>query len=313
MSITADTFIGPELAPDRLERWLERWGGWLVAGLIHLSLLALFSNQLVVIKTLITPKRSISIRFQLPQPPPPAPPPTQPLAVPLMVPENVATTTDPDPKEADDTAQVLPGAAEENPDPGESDAATPPNLETASTAPALLPPEVKAQLREELERLRRQMAAQDIEQNRIRTAVHKLEVEAKGRNYTFDSDGGRQGAIRTLDVSGFPDEVVHQVFRKYHIYVERKVGPSEERPSFLNAAVTDGKTYRSSPVSGLRDVFVLSGSAIAMMSRLETEALVERGFNPGNTRVLEIRFGIVKNAQDEWDLGVTKLETEQLR
>lgn len=301
-------------ASDRLELWLERWGGWLVAGVIHLAILAVFSNQIVVIREFIKPPKPLSIRFQLPAPAPP-PAVVQPMAAPpLTLDEAVATVANPDARDADDPAQApASAAASEKPFVGDSPAEALAQFDPAKAASVLAPVDLTEQIQKELADLRRKQAMQTLDQDRVRMEVRKLEVEAKGRAFTIDSDGGRQGAIRTLDVSGASEEVVATVFRKYHIRIDRNVAPSASQPSFLNAAVTGEGTFKNAPVDGPRDVFVLSPTAVSMMAYLERMALTKQGFDPTRTRVREIRFGIVKNAENEWDLGVTELKCEDVR
>jgi hypothetical protein len=297
---------------DRLELWLERWGGWLVAAMIHLALIAVFSNRILVIREIIQPKKPLSIRFQLPAPPPP--PAIQPMAAPpLTLDEAVATVADPDARESDDPAQAPTAATSQKTFIGDSRMDALAQFDAAEAAKALLASDMTEQIQKELAELRRKQAMVNLDQDRVRMEVLKLEIEAKGRAFTIDSDGGRQGAIRTLDVSGAPEEVVATVFRKYHIRIDRNVPPSVPQRSFLNAAVTGEGTFQNAPVDGLRDVFVLSPTAVGMMAHLERNALSKRGFDPRRTRVREIQFGIVKNEKDEWDLGVTELKCEEIR
>ncbi len=307
-------------AGDALERWLERWGGWAVAAMIHLAALAVFSNQVFVIQDIVRPKQRLSIQFKLPETPPVAPAvaaaPSQPKPVspaPAFSPA-VATTSDPEAKESEDISPAPPEPAEAPvADTGEAARAALARLQAAALGKPMLPPETAAQIREELAQLEKQKVSEEVNQARVKTQVHSLEAEAKGRRFVLDSDGGRLGAIRTLDVSRMPEEIVNRVFIKYHIQIQRGVSGAERKPSFLNAAVTSEGTFRNLPVEGPQDVFLLSPTAVGMMAMLETEALARRGFDPTRTRVREIQFGIIKNAQGEWDLGVTKLETEEIR
>ncbi len=296
---------------DAMERVLERWGGWIVAGFVHLALLAIFSNQFVVIQQMLRPKEKLVVKFTLPQLPPPPPVEPEPQVVPAMFSPAAATHAvreQEDIPEHEASAEAARDLPKEETVLAQDRASM--NLESA--ARALVPEEVRDQIEKELQELKRRQAEQEVARAELQVEVRKLEVEAKGKEFTLDSDGGRQGAIRTLDVAGTPPDVVNRVFSRYHIRIERRQPASPSTPSFLNAAVTGEGTFRNVPASGVQDVFILTPTAIAMMSALESQALTERGFDPRTTRVREIRFGIVKNRTDEWDLGVTKLVTERI-
>lgn len=146
----------------------------------------------------------------------------------------------------------------------------------------------------------------------LREDIIRAEVKSAAKDFELNSDGGLDGAIRTLDVEGFPEHVVIPVLKRYGITYERRYTSPAGGRNFLNAAVTEQGTFRNVQKEGYYDVLVLSNKAVAFMTTKEIEALQERGYDPRTTRVRKIVFGIVQ-MQDLYDLDVTQLEVEQIR
>jgi hypothetical protein len=148
----------------------------------------------------------------------------------------------------------------------------------------------------------------------LREYIIKEEVSSSVKDFEFDSDGGIQGAMRLLNIEGFPKNVVNAVLKKYGITQGRsQLGPGGGR-GFLNAAVTEQGTYTNkAEASGYYDVLELSKKAMYYMSTLETEALMNGGYNPKTSRIIKITFGIVVRDDGLYDLGVVDLEIETIR
>ncbi|MCB2155552.1 hypothetical protein KQI84_11755 [bacterium] len=143
--------------------------------------------------------------------------------------------------------------------------------------------------------------------------VDRIAIEAAGREFLLNSDGGREGIIRTLDTSGFPDDIVIPLFARYGITVEyRNVRPQGNR-KFLNSATTSEGTFTNVEREGYYEVFVMSTKAVSMMASMETTALMERGYDPIHSRIRKVVFGIIKDEMDEYSLGVTDIEIERIR
>lgn len=290
--------------PDAFERWLERWGGVFLAALSHLALLAVLWRQIVTEPPPAPPPDDLTVTFHLAPPPSPPPPPDAAGPSPAFA---AAAATAPDPDETAEETEMAASAAP-SADPA-------PALEAAAGALAVLPPEWTRRISEEMKRIEVERKQETRRQLELELEVARLEMKVKARKYHISTDGARTGAIRSLDVAGMPEDIVRQVFHQYDIRIERHVTPSSSaagQPSFLNMARTDEGVYRSAPASGPQDVFVLTPSAIAQLSRLEREGIQERGLDPLRTRVREIHFGIIKNARNEWDLGVIFLDAEEV-
>ncbi len=149
----------------------------------------------------------------------------------------------------------------------------------------------------------------------LKAQVQRVQIETIGREFLLNSDGGRAGIIRTLDVADFPESIVKPVFNRFGITMEYKhvnpAGSSSGR--YMNAVTTRDAVYTNQAAPGYYETFVLSSKALSMMAAIETKALMDRGFEPRNSRIRKIVFGIVKDENDEFSLGVTEIEVERLR
>lgn len=145
--------------------------------------------------------------------------------------------------------------------------------------------------------------------------VNRRMVESAGRKFLLNSDGGRAGIIRTIDVSSFPEDLVKRVLARYGISIEfRNVELDGETRSFLNSATTEAGTFTSVQREGYYEVFVMSAKALSMLSSMQLRALQDRGHDPMRTRVTKIVYGIVKDEEfGDYGLGVTEMEVEVIR
>jgi hypothetical protein len=294
-----------------LERWIERWGGAGVAILMHVALIAILNNHWVRFHATARPE-SLQVCFELPADmiAPHAAYPSPPQFNPA-----VATVAHPEAVESEEIIRPenFPriAALEDHPTESEAEMEAAPDAARAENPRVLLG--MDQQIERELRELNKRRSEQEVALGHLRMRVRRFETQVQGQKWILDSDGGRTGAIRTLNVEHFPEEVVAEVFSRYHIRIRKNATPSTPgEPSFLNAAVTNEGTYQNVPARGPQDVFILSPTAVHFLSVLETRALQEKGFTPATTRVREIHFGIIKNAKDEWDLGVIKCVTERI-
>lgn len=155
----------------------------------------------------------------------------------------------------------------------------------------------------------------EVEETDAKAEVNRRAVESAGREFLLNSDGGRSGVVRTIDVSSFPEDLVVRVLARYGISIEfREVEVDGETRSFLNSATTEKGTFTSVRQGGFYQVFVMSPKALSMMSAMELRAMQERGHDPLRTRVRKVVFGIVKDDEfGDYGLGVTELEVERVR
>lgn len=125
---------------------------------------------------------------------------------------------------------------------------------------------------------------------------------------------GPEGAVRELDLKGFPQAVVDDIMNRYKLkVVTRHIKGGQRGQSFLSSASRGANdTYFGGGAvpEGVYEIFQLSRDSVALMSRLEEEALKKRGLEPLKSRVINIVFGIVKSGNDSYVLGVKSLEAE---
>ncbi len=158
-------------------------------------------------------------------------------------------------------------------------------------------------------------AALAAQKQELARGITDRELNLAGREFILNSDGGTQGVIRTLDVSGHDEDEVMRVLRtRYGITVEtRHVTPQAGR-NFLNAARTAEGTFTTAAEAGVYDVFILSAKARSMMASMEVKAMQGEGYDPTATRVREIEFGMVRDERTgELSLAVVKLRAERIR
>jgi hypothetical protein len=148
----------------------------------------------------------------------------------------------------------------------------------------------------------------------VKADINRLSIESAGREFLLNTDGGKNGVIRTFDFSEFPKEITQPLLARYGISVEyRHVDPSKNTRKFLNSATFDDGTFTNVQKEGFYEVLVFSPKAVALMAGKETAALFARDFEPRNSRIRKVVFGIIKNDQNEYDLGIIDLEVEHLR
>lgn len=154
----------------------------------------------------------------------------------------------------------------------------------------------------------------EIHETGVQAEINRLAIESAGRRFLLNTDGGRTGIIRTLDMADFPLHIVRPILERYGITIEYKhVNPEETRRGFLNAATTAEGTFTTVAREGYYEVFVLSAKAVSMMAAKEVTALQARGYEPGRARIRKVQFGIIKNKDDEFDLDVVEMEVERVR
>ena len=123
--------------------------------------------------------------------------------------------------------------------------------------------------------------------------------------------GGRVGAVRTLNFDNVPAEVSREVMARYNIRLTSGyVNPSGK--NFLNSAASGGSVYTTMDKPGYYDVFEISPKACQQMVILEQNWLVSHGYNTASTYVDVVEFGIVQKSTNFWDLGILKMEVQQL-
>lgn len=141
------------------------------------------------------------------------------------------------------------------------------------------------------------------------------EVVVPGRSGA-KSGGGPEGAVRELNLEGFPDNVVEDIMRRYKLQVVlREYRQGGRGASFLSSASRGpGERFFGglSVPPGVYEVFQLNQETVGLMSQLEEKAIRERGLEPLKSRVIHIVFGIVNSPAGGYELGVQSLEVEKV-
>ncbi len=132
------------------------------------------------------------------------------------------------------------------------------------------------------------------------------------------SGPGPEGAVRELDLGGYPQAVVDDIMERYKLkVVTRRMKAGQGGQNFLSSA-SKGSSERffgglRTLEEGIYEIFQLSRDSVALMSRLEEEALKKEGLEPLKARVVHITFGIVKTEDGKYELGVKSLEAEPVQ
>lgn len=132
-------------------------------------------------------------------------------------------------------------------------------------------------------------------------------------NYQYTADGAKDGVYRTLDMTGFSQEIIDSVMKQLDIKIEnRYIKANQTGQSFLNSAKTSKQTYMNTEDGGgMYEVFLLSNKALAKMVNLEQEEIIKKGFKPNNTKINAVVFGIVQT-EIGYDLGIKKFDAFQI-
>ncbi len=150
----------------------------------------------------------------------------------------------------------------------------------------------------------------------LRGELNRREVETTGREFLFNSDGGREGVVRLLDVEGFPEHVLKSVYARYGIDVEFRYLKPEDlntKRTYFNAVITEQESFTAKREAGYYEVFQLSNKAISLLASMEREAITRQNKDPKNVRVRSVTFGIMVDDRNEYILGVTDMQFERLR
>jgi len=155
----------------------------------------------------------------------------------------------------------------------------------------------------------------DQKRQTLKENIVRAQVSSAARDFKYNTDGGMFGAIRTFAFEGFETDDVRPVLERYGFTFERKHVKPQAGRNILNAAITSEGIYTTRPdyEEGMYEVLSLSAKATAFLATREVDALQARGFDPKNSRVRKIIFGIVKRENGELDLDVVDLEVERVR
>ena len=124
-------------------------------------------------------------------------------------------------------------------------------------------------------------------------------------------DGARVGAIRTLTFDNVDPATAQEVMARYDIRITSGRFMHQSGPSYLNSAASGGSVFTPQQAPGVYDVFEISPKAYQRMVVLEHNWLVSRGYNPRETRVDTVEFGIVRKGSI-FDLGILKMQVQSL-
>jgi len=193
------------------------------------------------------------------------------------------------------------------PDGGRADVA--PGKVSEQDLAAYLAADRKA-LRAELKQLTQQASASPLPAISAPVATDDAGGDAGG------SDKGPEGAVRELSLDGFPKSVVDEIMQRYHLnIVTKEIRGGRTGDSFLSSASRGPNEHYFGGLTvpeGVYEVFQLNRETVALMSRLEEDALKQRGLEPLKTRISHIVFGIVKSDDGHYELGVKSLKADRV-
>ena len=156
-------------------------------------------------------------------------------------------------------------------------------------------------------KLDKEKAGLKSERQNINDWLEKQGLSFNAKNFMMPSDGKAKGVIRVLDLKDFPKEIVDYILRKYHIKIVTRYIKQTSESSFLNQAeLGDDEIFYNMRGEGVFEVFELSPFAITKMTVLEIEEMKKRNLSQHKTRVREIHFCIIKNNDNDYDIGVKK-------
>ncbi len=125
-----------------------------------------------------------------------------------------------------------------------------------------------------------------------------------------------QEVVRELDFSGWPPDVIQSVMQRYGMRIERRYVSNFTPNTFLSrATVPDNKHFYAGhgAAPGIYEVFELTPAALARMSSLEEQELIKRGWQPEQCVTSRVVFGIVRQPNGGYDLGVLLMESQYLQ
>ena len=284
------------MARDKSGSFLERNGGYAASLAVHAMILFMLMAQRV--ETKARDPQPMDVLLQLLPEPTPSPTP---------LPEDIQPVLPEDNRATEGT---------------ESPTDTPVSADQPTMAPT---PEAAPQPQDE-EKQREQAVLAELARQKKALEVKRLELAQTRKEFRDQlqtewsqperspgpkTEGSLRGAVRSLELSNQPEEVVNKVLQRYKMKILWGYIDGPGGYNFLNSASTGDGTYLRRSGTGWGQVFQLSTEAVAKMASLETEEIRRRGLDPLKTRVVETVFGIVKAGAD-YDLGVVKMEVEPL-
>jgi len=160
--------------------------------------------------------------------------------------------------------------------------------------------------KEALKNYNREVASKGSDE--VADRLQAASLAQKGKKWLTNTDGLREGIIRSLDTSDVPPNIAEKVLERYGIKIMMKMMDGNSGGyNFLNQAKTNGGSYFNRVGKGMYQVFSFGQPAVARMMQLEVEELKRRGYDPAKTRVTEVEFGVIQTTGG-YDLGVTKIE-----
>lgn len=169
------------------------------------------------------------------------------------------------------------------------------------------------------ERVRAELAQDECEleaelnelERRVGQEIQQLGNTASPAALPEEGLGSVTEVVRELDFSGWESQIVQAVMNRYGLRIQRRYVANFNRATFIGKAdMGQGRSFVADPRStpGFYEVFELTPQAVARMSRLEEEALRQRGMDPLRARVRRVVFGITPQAEGGYDLGVISMD-----
>lgn len=309
--------LAPLSASPPGESFAERHGGILVSLSFHAMLLALLFSQVTPAPEPPEPPSTIQLSLA------PLPPAPDDLVAPPLVREaarasnigeegpRAQSAEDPseDPREEEapsgaPEAADAPPAASEQPD-------APPDPERE--APPLLSEITRRLMEEQTREAAAQIRDQIRAHERIRGQLFAEREKLTTRNADFVAAGALAGAVREIDFSGVPIEIIEQVLARYNASIERRFLTEEEirneGPIVISAARFGDQiltAHRGGP-TGRYLAFSYGPELAAHLEEVEFNAVAHAGISLNDVAITRVVFAL-EPVYSGWDFRVRDIE-----
>jgi hypothetical protein len=308
--------------PVGTQGWAERHGGWILSVAFHFVLVVWLVFQEIPAHHRAASPRPIWITLESPKVPMPEPRPA--LAVvptpPPVMPADLAKPA----LERMEPAQPLPGGGGP-PGPGSS-----PSHVTRSVSPRGLSKRGlgSAEQGERIAGILQKYGGKPEDLNktvdsaleRVDSRLMKAEVAQAASPYLDKmgaggggSGGGGNGPVRTFTFGRMDSAAEKGVMALYGIQMTRRhVLPSSSGSFLSGVSGANGTVYQPAPKEGDYEVIEVPQRAQQQMAQLERQWLMMHGYSPRSTRVVSVEFGVVKQPNGQWDLGILNIKVQPI-
>jgi len=315
--------------------WAQRHGGWILSVSFHLILVCCLVTQHTTLVRAPARPRPVWLVLKPVKPPAPVPRPAlETRIVPKPLPEPVQPVSTPKvpspeagspirtapagtpypapPAVAPASPPPLPVPPGAPPERAGSASAASPALERLGTSPMEQGKRIQVLLEKYGGRPEGLKQSVDSTFDRVDRRLMKAEVQQAASPFMDKLGTGGAGPERVFTFGREDPAAEKGVMAFYGIRLTRRHVRPSSSPSFLTGALGAGEKYQPAPKEGDYEVIEVPQRAQQQMALLEQQWLTSRGYSPRSTRVVRVEFGIVKQANGQWDLGILDIKVQPL-